>query len=94
LEPDECYLVGDQDKSAPDLAIEVIGTSGGIDKLEIYRRLDVGEVSPSPTPTISITSSGAVGSTATSGTGTKKLDLLTHPLNRVRTIRPVNLEQH
>lgn len=28
----------------PDLAIEVVWTSGGIDKLEIYRRLGVGEV--------------------------------------------------
>jgi Uma2 family endonuclease len=44
LEPDECYLVGDQSKEAPDLAIEVVWTSGGIDKLEIYRRLGVGEV--------------------------------------------------
>ncbi len=44
LEPDECYLVGDQDKPVPDLAIEVVWTSGGIDKLEIYRRLGIGEV--------------------------------------------------
>lgn len=44
LEPDECYLVGDQNKDTPDLAIEVVWTSGGIDKLEIYRRLGVGEV--------------------------------------------------
>ena len=44
LEPDECYLVGDQDKEAPDLAIEVVWTSGGLDKLEIYRRLGIGEV--------------------------------------------------
>jgi Uma2 family endonuclease len=72
VEPDECYIVGpDQDKERPDLAIEVIWTSGsideqreemggrdpagfaggeggdaprGIDKLEIYRRLQVGEV--------------------------------------------------
>jgi Uma2 family endonuclease len=44
LEPDECYLVGDQSKEAPDLAIEVVWTSGGIDKLEIYRRLGIGEV--------------------------------------------------
>lgn len=43
-EPDECYLVGDQSKDTPDLAIEVVWTSGGIDKLEIYRRLGVGEV--------------------------------------------------
>lgn len=45
LEPDECYIVGaDQGKDAPDLAIEVVWTSGGIDKLEIYRRLAIGEV--------------------------------------------------
>src|SRR5262249_15307349 len=45
LEPDECYIIGpDQSKDRPDLAIEVIWTSGGIDKLEIYRRLGVREV--------------------------------------------------
>jgi Uma2 family endonuclease len=44
LEPDECYLVGDQHRDVPDLAIEVAWTSGGIDKLEIYRRLGVKEV--------------------------------------------------
>jgi Uma2 family endonuclease len=45
LEPDECYIVGsDQAQEVPDLAIEVVWTSGGIDKLEIYRRLGVGEV--------------------------------------------------
>lgn len=44
-EPDECYLVGaDQDRERPDLVIEVVWTSGGIDKLEIYRRLGVSEV--------------------------------------------------
>src|SRR5262245_16732358 len=44
-EPDECYIVGaDQEKSSPDLAIEVTWTSGGIEKLEIYRRLRVSEV--------------------------------------------------
>jgi hypothetical protein len=33
-EPDDCYIVGaDQSKDRPDLVIEVIGTSGGIDKL-------------------------------------------------------------
>lgn len=45
VEPDECYIVGhDQSKEVPDLAIEVVWTTGGIDKLEIYRRLGVGEV--------------------------------------------------
>ena len=44
-EPDECYIVGpDQHKEVPDLAIEVVWTSGGLDKLEIYRRLGIGEV--------------------------------------------------
>jgi Uma2 family endonuclease len=44
LEPDECYLIGDQQRDRPDLAIEVVWTHGGIDKLEIYRRLAVPEV--------------------------------------------------
>ncbi len=44
-EPDECYLIGpDQDRDRPDLVIEVIWTSGSIDKLEIYRRLTIPEV--------------------------------------------------
>lgn len=44
LEPDECYRLGSRRKPRPDLAIEVIWTSGGIDKLEIYRGLRVPEV--------------------------------------------------
>jgi Uma2 family endonuclease len=44
-EPDECYIVGaDQSKARPDLVIEVIWTSGGIDKLAIYQRLGIDEV--------------------------------------------------
>lgn len=42
-EPDKCYCLG-TDKDIPDLAIEVIYTSGGVNTLEIYRRLGVGEV--------------------------------------------------
>lgn len=42
-EPDESYCLGTR-KSIPDLAIEVIVTSGGIDILEIYRRVGVREV--------------------------------------------------
>lgn len=42
-EPDECYCIG-TDKDIPDLAIEVVYTSGGVDTLEIYKRLGVGEV--------------------------------------------------
>ena len=42
-EPDECYYVGKITKF-PDLAIEIVWTSGGVDKLEIYRRLGVREV--------------------------------------------------
>lgn len=45
VEPDECYVFGEVLKPAcPDLAIEVIWTSGGLDKLEIYRELGVREV--------------------------------------------------
>jgi Uma2 family endonuclease len=42
-EPDECYWI-DTQKAVPDLVIEIVHTSGGVDKLEIYRRLGVREV--------------------------------------------------
>ncbi len=42
-EPDKSYCIG-TDKDIPDLAIEVVYTSGGMDTLEIYRRLGVREV--------------------------------------------------
>jgi Uma2 family endonuclease len=44
VEPDACYIVGVERKEAPDLAIEVVWTHGGLDKLEIYCGLGVGEV--------------------------------------------------
>ena len=45
IEPDECYFVGARGrKKVPDLALEVVWTDGGLDKLEIYRRLGVREV--------------------------------------------------
>lgn len=43
LEPDESYCFGSR-KELPDIAIEVIITSGGIDKLKIYQGLNVPEV--------------------------------------------------
>jgi Uma2 family endonuclease len=44
-EPDECYVFGKVGgRARPDLAIEVVWTSGGINKLEVYRRLAVREV--------------------------------------------------
>ena len=42
-ELDESYCIG-MDKDFPDLAIEVIVTSGSINRLELYRRLGVREV--------------------------------------------------
>jgi Uma2 family endonuclease len=45
LEPDESYVFGDpRDAQAPDLAIEVVWTSGGLDKRELYAALGVKEV--------------------------------------------------
>ncbi len=46
-EADECYtvrrvVISDDDR--PDIAIEVVWTSGGINKLEVYRKLGVREV--------------------------------------------------
>jgi Uma2 family endonuclease len=43
LEPDECYCLG-QKKEFPDLAIEIVLTSGILNKLEIYRGLGVTEI--------------------------------------------------
>lgn len=44
LEPDACYILGELGKTRPDLAIEVVWTSGGVNKLAIYERLGVPEV--------------------------------------------------
>jgi Uma2 family endonuclease len=44
IEPDECYVVGSNERSDPDLAIEVIWTSGDLGKREIYRGLGVREL--------------------------------------------------
>ena len=44
LEPDECYALSVGRPTRPDLAIEVVWTAGGIDKLEVHRGLGVGEV--------------------------------------------------
>jgi Uma2 family endonuclease len=45
-EPDECYLIGPLagEPQVPDIAIEVVWTAGGIDKLEVYSGLRVPEV--------------------------------------------------
>lgn len=43
LEPDECYCVGVMG-DVPDIAIEVVVSSGLLDKLEVYRGLGVPEV--------------------------------------------------
>lgn len=44
LEPDETFVLHDVRKQRPDLAIEVVWTSGGVSKLAIYRHLQIGEV--------------------------------------------------
>ncbi len=44
LEADECYVLGEPRGDRPDLALEVVWTSGGLDKLEAYEALGVPEV--------------------------------------------------
>lgn len=45
VEPDECYVFSAiAEPEPPELAIEVVWTSGGIDKLEVYKKLGVREV--------------------------------------------------
>jgi Uma2 family endonuclease len=43
FEPDESYYLGEK-KENPDLAIEIILTSGNLKKLEKYRRFGISEV--------------------------------------------------
>lgn len=43
LEPDECYYLGEF-REVPDIAIEIVITSGGVDKLSVYQGLGVPEV--------------------------------------------------
>lgn len=43
-EPDECYVVGGTLVDFPEIVLEVVLTSGGVDKLEIYAGLGVREV--------------------------------------------------
>jgi Uma2 family endonuclease len=43
VEPDTCFCIGSE-KEFPDLAVEVVETSGGINKLEVYKGLGVPEV--------------------------------------------------
>jgi len=44
-EADECYILGEPfGRTAPDFAIEVVWTSGGIAKLDVWRGLGVAEV--------------------------------------------------
>jgi Uma2 family endonuclease len=48
VEPDGCYIFGERrsrvEGRRPDLAIEVVWTSGGIDKRDLYRRFGVPEL--------------------------------------------------
>lgn len=46
VEPDECYILGEREEpvTIPDIAIEVVWTSGGLNKLEIYQGLGIPEV--------------------------------------------------
>ncbi|MEL7053424.1 MAG: Uma2 family endonuclease [Cyanobacteria bacterium J06588_5] len=43
LEPDECYVFGALNET-PDIAVEIVLTSGGIEKLAVYQGLNVQEV--------------------------------------------------
>ncbi len=43
LEPDECYCLGEL-KEVPDIAIEIVVTSGLLDRLDIYQGLGIREI--------------------------------------------------
>lgn len=44
LEPDESYVLGGERPEYPDVAIEVVVSSGGLSKLDVYAHLGVPEV--------------------------------------------------
>jgi Uma2 family endonuclease len=46
IEPDECYVVGafEIPPDIPDIAIEIVWTSGGLNKLAVYQGLGIPEV--------------------------------------------------
>ncbi len=46
IEPDECYVVGafETPPDIPDIAMEVVWTSGGLNKLAVYQGLGIPEV--------------------------------------------------
>jgi hypothetical protein len=44
FEADECYVLGAPRDGRPDLALEVVWTSGGLQKLDVYRAFGVPEV--------------------------------------------------
>ena len=44
FEADECYVLGEQRDDRPDLVLEVVCTSGGRKKLDVYRAFGVPEV--------------------------------------------------
>jgi Uma2 family endonuclease len=44
FEADECYVLGEPRDGRPDLALEVVWTSGGLQKLDVYRSFGVPEV--------------------------------------------------
>jgi Uma2 family endonuclease len=43
LEPDECYCFGEL-RAVPDIALEIVISSGGINKLKVYEGLQIPEV--------------------------------------------------
>jgi hypothetical protein len=65
VEADECYVIGvpASEPARPDIAIEVVWTSGGVDKLEVYRGLGV--------PEVWVWQNGACASTCCTGTPTR-----------------------
>lgn len=44
FEADECYVLGEPRDDRPDLVLEVVWTSGGLAKLDVYRKFGVPEV--------------------------------------------------
>ena len=85
-EPDESWCVG-QEKEFPDLVLEIALTSGGVNKLEIYKRFKVSEVWFWRSNRLEIFTLGAAGSYELSAKSRLLPDLQVSLIERCVAIR-------
>ena len=91
-EADKSYELG-RDRDCPDLAIEIVVTSGGIDKLQAYQRLQIPEVwfwEKQKLSLYALRAEGYIAITQSEALPTLDLELLAHCIrmdNHVQALR-------